>query len=186
MRNIPAPLTFSSIAIALTIGMGIGYFFTPQYSQMQSEKIMDLGVPDRTLDLRYLNAMISHHRAAILLAKQAQQSNREEIRSLALDIQAGEPTLIEELYGWKRQWYGDRRPVFDPTISRLGATDEKFDLRFLNALIAHHEAGVRMTKEIRLKSSRAEVLDNADSVEAFLTSSLDKLKSMRQQWYNVK
>jgi hypothetical protein len=32
-------------------------------------------------------------------------------------------------------------------VSNLGTYDEKFDLRFLNALIAHHEAGLLMTKE---------------------------------------
>ena len=64
--------------------------------------------------------------------------------------------------------------------------DETFDLRFLNALIAHHEAGIVMTQDVRRKSSRGEVLDNADAVEAFLTGSASVLREWRANWYSVK
>jgi uncharacterized protein (DUF305 family) len=103
------------LALALiggVAGLGIGYVLTPGYS-MTDKTRMDLGRPDRTLDLRYLNAMIAHHRGAMLLAEQAKKSGREEIRTLAEDILASEPKLIDELYAWKREWYGDRRSVQD-------------------------------------------------------------------------
>jgi uncharacterized protein (DUF305 family) len=149
------------------------------------DKSMDLGNADRLVDLRYLNAMIAHHRGAMLLAEQAEQSQRPEIRSLASAIQKDEPKLIEELYQWKRDWYRDTREVRDPVRVQIGSYDEKLDLRFLNALIAHHEAGILMTQEIRMKSSRKEVLDNADAVENFLKTTLVALKEWRKAWYNV-
>lgn len=55
----------------------------------------------------------------------------------------------------------------------------------MNALIAHHEAGILMTEEIRTKSSRAEVLNNADAVENFLKTTLVTLKGWRKAWYNI-
>jgi len=173
------------LVVGLIVGTGIGYYLTPEYRETMYTKSMDLGMADRLVDLRYLNAMTAHHRGAMLLAKQAEQSQRTEIRDLAAAIQRDEPKLIDELYAWKKQWYRDTRRVRDPLPAQLGAYDEKLDLRFLNALIAHHEEGIRMTQEIRAKSSRTEVLNNADAVEAFLKTTLVTLKDWRRAWYNV-
>ncbi len=178
-------LALSLLIVGFVLGMGAGYSLTPQYQEMMYDKSMDLGAPDRLVDLRYLNAMAAHHRGAILLAEQAEQSQRPEIQSLAAAIQKDEPKLIAELYQWKKDWYRDTRTVRDPLPARIGSYDEKMDLRFLNALIAHHEAGILMTEEIRTKSSRAEVLNNADAVENFLKTTLVTLKGWRKAWYNI-
>ena len=85
----------------------------------------------------------------------------------------------------EKEWYNDTKIVRDPVVANLGPAGETFDLRFLNAIIAHHEAGIEMTKETRLKSSRAEILNNADAVEAFLSGGLQTLKGLRSSWYNV-
>lgn len=169
------------------VGALIGYSLTPEYRlSMYDKSSMDLGRADRSLDKRYIDAMAAHHRGAMLLAEQASESaKRTEIKDLAKDILAGEPKLIDELYSWKEDWYGDSRKARDPIVANLGPSDEKFDLRFLNALIAHHEAGIEMTREARTKSSRAKVLDNADAVEAFLTKTLETFKTWRLEWYNV-
>lgn len=171
--------------VGLVGGVGFGYYLTPQYQETMYTKSMDLGTADRLVDLRYVNAMIAHHRGAILLAEQVAQSSRQDIRSLATAIQADEPKLIAELYAWKKAWYSDTRGVRDPARIQLGSMDEKQDLRFLNTLIAHHEAGIAMTREIRAKSSRTEVLNNADAVEQFLQTTLVTLKDWRQTWYSV-
>lgn len=178
-------LAISFLVVGLVIGTGIGYALTPQYRETMYDKSMDFGAADRLVDLRYVNAMIAHHRGAIALAKQVEQSQRSEIQTLAAAIQADEPKLIDELYQWKRDWYRDTRGVRDPSTVRIGSYDEKLDLRFLNALIAHHEAGILMTQEIRTKSSRKEVLDNADAVELFLKTTLVTLKEWRRAWYHV-
>lgn len=186
MNKISTYLAVSLMIVAGIVGVAIGYGLTPQYSLAMFDKTeMDLGRPDRWLDARYIDAMAAHHRGAMLLAEQAQQSQREEIRNLASDILKNEPKLIDELYQWKKDWYGDTRKARDPVVARLGSVDEKFDLRFLNALIAHHELGIEMTQDVRTKSSRTEVLNNADAVENFLKSTLPVLEDWRKQWYNI-
>ncbi len=186
MTKISVYLATSFIIIASIIGVGIGYTLTPQYSlSMYDKNSMDLGRSDRWLDLRYVNAMIAHHRGAILLAEQALKSERKEVSDLAREIQKNEPVLIAELYAWKKEWYKDTREVVDPQSPRLGTYDKTFDLRFLNALIAHHELGIKMTQDVRLKTSNNRVLDNADAVEAFLKSSEGMLKEWRTNWYNI-
>lgn len=186
MKTVPLALTVALSVIAGVLGFLVGQVETPEYrTTMYERNVMDLGRADRLLDLRYLNAMIAHHRGAMLLAQAAEKSGRAEVRALAKDIQANEPKLIDELYTWKREWYGDERPVRDPIVARLGEPNATFDLRFLNALIAHHDAGIAMTEDARRKSSRAAVLDNADAVEAFLVKTGAGLREWRKSWYNV-
>lgn len=179
-------LTVSLMIVCGVIGIGIGYWLTPEYqSSMYDKTPMDLGRSDRFLDLRYIDAMIAHHRGAMLLAEQAQvHSDRQEIRDLSTMILTDEPAAIAELYAWKKEWYDDTRTVKDPVVANLGTYDNLFDLRFLNALIAHHDEGLVMTREVSLKSSRTEILNNADAVDTFLKTTREVLIGWRTQWYN--
>jgi uncharacterized protein (DUF305 family) len=187
MQKISASLAVSLIIVSTIIGIVIGYSLTPSYTlSMYDKSGMDLGRADRGLDLRYINAMIAHHRGAILLAEQAKDmSQRQEIKNLTADILKNEPTEIQELYDWKKAWYGDTKTVRDPIVSKLWMYDEKYDLRFLNALIAHHEDGLLMTRDIRTKSSRMEILNNADAVDTFFITTLEVFKWWRKEWYKI-
>ncbi len=180
-------LALGLVVTGTVLGIAFGYYITPEYRLSMYEKNnMSLGQADRTFDLRYINAMIAHHRGAMLLAEQlSKNTSRPEMKTLAQNILADEPKAIAELYAWKKEWYSDTKTVRDPIVANLGPADEKFDLRFLNAIIAHHEAGIVMTKETREKSSRAEILNNADAVEAFLINGITTLKGIRSSWYNI-
>lgn len=187
MQKIALHLSIGLILVSFTIGVAVGYFLTPEYRTTMYEKTaMDLGPADRTFDLRYINAMIAHHRGAMLLAEQLRDNTkRPEMKTLADDILTAEPVAIAELYAWKKAWYNDTRPVRDPVVANLGTSDDTFDLRFLNAIIAHHEAGIVMTKGTHPKSSRSEILNNANAVEQFLENGIVTLKGLRTEWYNI-
>ena len=180
-------VTSGLVVMGIVLGIAFGYYITPQYNvSMYDKNTMSLGQADRTFDLRYINAMIAHHRGAMLLAEQLEKNTtRPEMKALAQNIRADEPKAIAELYAWKKDWYGDKKTVRDPIVANLGPADEKFDQRFLNAIIAHHEDGIVMTEETRQKSSRAEILNNADAVEAFLVNGIVALKDLRSSWYNI-
>lgn len=180
-------VTAGLLVVGVIFGIAFGYYITPEYkASMYDKSNMSLGQADRTFDLRYINAMIAHHRGAMLLAEQlAKNTSRPEMKTLAQNILADEPNAIAELYSWKKDWYGDVKTVRDPIVANLGPADETFDLRFLNAIIAHHEEGIVMTRETRQKSSRAEILNNADAVEAFLANGITTLKDLRSSWYNI-
>ncbi len=187
MQKISAPLAVSLIIVTSIIGAVVGYSLTPAYNfSMYDKSKMDLGRADRGLDLRYINAMIAHHRGAVLLAEQAQNiTQRKEIKDLTGDILKNEPVAIQELYDWKKAWYSDTKKVRDPIVPKLGIYDEKYELRFLNALIAHHEDGLVMTREVRTKSSRLEILNNADAVDTFFVTTLEIFKKWRKEWYQI-
>lgn len=68
---------------------------------------IDLGGGDETFDLRFLNALITHHGEAITLNTNIQQkSSRQEIHTLARAVvntlRAGQETLEQ----WRKEWYG--------------------------------------------------------------------------------
>lgn len=186
-NKISFPLLAALIIIFTIIGIGIGYWFTPEYQlSMYDKNTMDLGTADRWFDQRYLNAMISHHRGAMLIAEQAvNKTQKPELKSLAQDILTNEPKAIAELYQWKKDWYGDGRQVQDPQPVKLGNYDDKFDLRFLNALISHHQSGILMAQEARLKTNRSEILNNIDAVENFLNNGVKMLSDWRKSWYQI-
>lgn len=180
----------SAIAvIAFLVGMGAGYALTPEYAAMRQSRatgMAELGRADRYLDLRYVNGMIAHHRAAIFLSEQAKaQSKRPEVVALANTIIAADEAGIDALMGQKKRWYGDTKPVSQFNKVQLGQSDATFDLRFLNALIAHHDEAIAVAREVMTKSTRSDVLTLADSVVTSLNSSLATLKAWRKEWYGI-
>ena len=187
MKKISLYLSMGFITTGLLLGIVIGYYLTPEYKiSMYSKNNMSLGQADRTFDLRYINAMIAHHNGAVLLAEQlGKNTTRPEMKNLSEEIIKNEPAAIAELYKWKKDWYGDTRIVRDPVVANLGQADDTFDLRFLNAIISHHEDGILMTKETHIKSNRTEILNNADAVEQFLLKEIEALKDLRKNWYNI-
>lgn len=182
-------ITISLVIIFFVLGTGLGYVVSPQYSmnQYESKQMVDLGKADKYVDLRYINAMIAHHKGAMKLAEQVKnESQRQDIKDLANMILTDEPKAIAELYQWKKDWYNDTTEVASMGVPNLGTYDEKLDWRFLNALITHHESGIEMTMEIQKKSTRNEILNNANAVEDFLHKGKIKLSQMRTDWYEVK
>ena len=179
-------LAIALIIVAFVIGIGTGYVLTPFYSMdsYTNSHMNGFGQADRYIDLRYIDAMIAHHLSAMKLAQEAKKySERQEIISLADEIIKNEPPAIEQLYSWKKEWFNNGKKIAASEVPNLGTFDEKFDLRFLNAIIAHHEEGIKMAKEIRYKSLRPEILNNADDVEKFLKNSIGMLSEWRSQWY---
>jgi hypothetical protein len=178
-------LALSLVIIFFIAGLGIGYVLTPGY-KLEETMAEDLGTADKYLDLRYINAMAAHHKGAINLGEQLKENTkRPELFTLANNILEGEPKLIKQLEEWKIAWFNDTSEIKAGETPNLGEYDVKFDLRFLNAIIAHHEAGIEMADEALHKSSRNEILNDADGVKTFLMNSIDDLKQMRLKWYNI-
>lgn len=182
-------LVFALLIITFTLGLGAGYTLTPEYAkEMQAKNLPmeELGLPDKYLNLRYLNGVIAHHRAAIFLAKQAiDNSHKDEIRKLGEEIVKADEDSIKELISWKLSWFGDSRQNPNFNKINLGENDGKFDLRFLNALIAHHDEAIVTAKEVMTKSSRLEVLNLADGIITGLSASKIRLVDWRKAWYQI-
>jgi uncharacterized protein (DUF305 family) len=165
---------------------------------------MDLGPADASLDLRFIDGMTPHHQGALVMAKEVlQKSQRPELRKFANQILADQQKEISQMQKWRKAWYpkagkelmgwhaegNHMMPMTEAQISSmrmdlpLGKADKQFDLRFLNAMIPHHEGAVQMAKELQQKSKRPEMIELAKNIITSQQAEIDKMKQWRKAWY---
>lgn len=166
---------------------------------------MDLGAADAEFDLRFVDAMTPHHQGAVVMAKEAQQkSKRSEIQKLAADIIQSQNQEINQMQQWRQAWYpqtskeaiaynaqmGHSMPMTPEQKSSmmmtmdLGAADTQFDLRFINAMIPHHQGAVTMAQDALNKSKRPEIQKLANNIIASQKVEISQMEQWRKAWYN--
>ena len=165
---------------------------------------MDLGPADADFDLRFIDAMTPHHEGAVVMAKDAQQkATHPEIKKLADGILTAQTKEIAAMKQWRQAWYpkaskepiaynaqmGHPMPMSQEQMSGmmmsmdLGAADAKFDLRFLNAMIPHHEGAVTMAQDALKKSKRPEIQTLAKNIITSQKAEISQMKQWRKAWY---
>jgi uncharacterized protein (DUF305 family) len=165
---------------------------------------MDLGPADTNLDLRFIDAMTPHHQGATEMAKEAQQkSKRPEIQKLAADIIQAQDKEIAQMDQWRKAWYpkaSDTPMAYNAQMGHmmamsseqkqgmmmsqdLGAADADFDLRFINAMIPHHEGAVTMAKEVLSKTKRPEIKQMAKEIVTSQKAEIEQMQQWRKAWY---
>ncbi len=168
------------------------------------EMSMELGAADANLDLRFIDGMILHHQGAIAMAKAAlQKSKRPEIKKLAQEIIKAQQTEIAQMQKWRKAWYpnvGDTPMAWHSEMGHmmamtdsqkkammmsedLGAADANFDLRFIDAMIPHHQAALAMAKEVQTKTKRTEIKKIAQEILSSQQLEIDQMKQWRKTWY---
>ncbi|MBN3874113.1 MULTISPECIES: DUF305 domain-containing protein [unclassified Nostoc] len=173
--------------------------------QMNHSMAMDLGPADANLDLRFIDAMIPHHQGAVEMAKEAQQkSKRPEIKKLADNIIKSQNQEITQMKRWRQAWYpkaGDKPMAYDSQMGHmmemssdqmktmmmsqdLGAADAEFDLRFINAMIPHHQGAVTMAKDALSKSKRPEIKQLSQEIIKAQNIEIKQMQQWQKTWYN--
>lgn len=180
-------LLLSTVVVTFILGLGTGFILSPEYATKMADKktaMVELGRADKFIDLRYIDGVIAHHLNAIYMARQAEtNSRRKEIKDLAKEIVIADEKSIKELYEWKKSWFNNTKQITNFEKINLGSYDDKFDLRFLNALITHHEEAIETAMEIRTKSQRNEILNLADAIIKNLSTGKETLTEWRTNWY---
>ena len=175
-----------------------------QHSGMNHSTSMELGPADAEFELRFIDAMTPHHQGAVEMAKEAQQkSKRPEIQKLTANIIKSQNKEITELKQWRQAWYpkasteptaynsqmGHSMPMSQNQMKgmmmsmNLGAADNQFDLRFINAMIPHHEGAVVMAKDALSKSKRPELKQLAQEIIASQEAEIKQMQQWKQAWY---
>ncbi|HBE32819.1 MAG TPA: DUF305 domain-containing protein [Cyanobacteria bacterium UBA11368] len=65
----------------------------------------------------------------------------------------------------------------------LGPADADYDLRFIDAMIPHHQGAVLMAKEVQQKSKRPEMKQLADNIIKAQNKEIEQMKQWRKNWY---
>ncbi|MEA5621023.1 DUF305 domain-containing protein [Cronbergia sp. UHCC 0137] len=173
-------------------------------SSMNHSMTMDLGPGDANYDLRFIDGMIPHHQGAVIMAKEAQQkSKRPEMKKLADEIIKAQNLEIAQMQQWRKTWYpkaGNKPMAYDAKMGHememssdqmqgmmmnmdLGAADTKFDLRFIAAMIPHHQAAVTMATDALQKSQRPEIKKLAQAIINSQKTEIEQMKQWQKAWY---
>lgn len=149
--------------------------------------------------------MIPYHRGAIDMANEAlQKSKRPEIKSLAQNIITAQNREENELMRkWRKAWYpkaSETPMTYDSQMGKmmpmsveqknsmmmqmdLGAADANFDLRFMDAMIPHHEGAIAMAKDALTKAKHPELKQLANDIIASQQAEIDQMKQWQKTWY---
>lgn len=165
---------------------------------------MELGPKDETFDLRFIDAMTPHHQGAVMMAQEAlEKSSRPEIRQLAEAIIAAQEQEIAQMKAWRASWYPDAEetpmmysaemghmmPMSEEMRASmmmnqdLGAADPEFDLRFIEAMIPHHQGALEMAQQATEKSARPEIQELAQNILSSQQQEIDQMQQWKQTWY---
>jgi uncharacterized protein (DUF305 family) len=171
---------------------------------MNHSMSMDLGPADANYDLRFIDGMTPHHQGAVDMAKEAiSKSKRPEIKKLAQDIIAAQNIEIKELKQWRQAWYpkaettpmaydakmGHMMPMSQQQMQSmmmkgdLGAADDQFDLRFINAMTPHHEGAVTMAQDALKKTKRPEIKKLSQNIITSQQKEIEQMKQWKKAWY---
>ena len=175
-----------------------------QDGSMNHQMSMDLGPADAEYDLRFIDAMVLHHQGAINMAQELlQYSQRPEMKKLAQEIIAAQEQEIEQMKQWRKAWYpqaSDTPQAWHSEMNHLmpmteemmqgmmmsmdlGKTDTEFDLRFINAMIPHHEGAIEMARDALSKSERREIQQLSQDILTSQQQEIDQMKQWRKDWY---
>ena len=170
-------------------------------SHGMSHSSMDLGVADADYDLRFIDGMTPHHQGAIAMAEDVlKNSQRPELKKLAKEIIQAQQKEIAQMAEWRKAWYpnagkklmmwhaeSNHMMEMTPEFRRnmmmsvdLGRADDKFDLRFLDAMIPHHEGALVMAKDAIAKSKRPEIQKMAQEILSSQQAEIDQMKQLRK------
>jgi uncharacterized protein (DUF305 family) len=164
---------------------------------------MDVGPAGANYDLRFLDSMIPHHQGALVMAQEVlKKSKRPKLIKLAKGTIADQKKEIAQMKLWRKQWYpkaaaepimwhaemkhemvmtAEHKQSMMMSMS-LGKADAGFDLRFLNAMIPHHQGAVTMGQDLLLKSKRPQMKKLAQNIIKSQQAEIDLMTQWQKEW----
>ena len=202
-----APAILAGCSISSPVSGGANTHSMPMGNTPMADHAMtmDLGPKDAEFDLRFIDGMILHHQGAIAMAKAVlQNSQRDEMKQLAEAVIAAQQGEIDQMQQWRQAWYpnaGSELVMYDAQMGHtmamtpemqtammmdgdLGKADGEFDLRFINAMIPHHEGALTMAEQALQNSDRPELQQLAQNILATQQPEIDRMQQWRKDWYD--
>lgn len=185
-------------------GMGSGTMATPTTrgtatSAAGMPGMGGMGTPGMTgmaeYDQGFIDMMVTHHQAAIDMAKVAQRKGEHaEIKTLANAIVSAQDGEITKMKAWRKAWYGSDQIPASTTggMAGMGGMNvdlaqlenaQPFDKAFIDAMTPHHQSAIAMAQDAQTKAVHQEIKDLAGQIIAAQQQELDQMKAWRAQWY---
>jgi uncharacterized protein (DUF305 family) len=174
---------------------------------MDETPVMEVPATSSEFDEAFINMMVPHHEGAVEMALIAQErSERTEVLQMADDIIASQAGEIDQMRGWKQQWYGSsdtpdmsEMPSLQEMpgmgaaghgmdmrseVEALRNAPEPFDLAFIDAMILHHQSAIDAAQLALEQASRPEINTMAQQIIADQQREIDQMQEWRSTWYS--
>lgn len=147
-------------------------------------------------DLQFIDTMIAHHQAAVVMAKAAmEKAQHPELRSMAQNIVTGQEKEISQMRQWRDQWFKDQPLAVNMEaagmvdsmktmdMSKLGTlTGNSFDLAFIEMMIPHHQGALAMAKEALEKAQHPEIKTLAQGITMTQETEIESMQNWKNAW----
>lgn len=169
----------------------------------------DMAGKNVEFDQLYIDMMIPHHQGIIALAQAAEdQLTDSRLQSIADAIITAQQAEIEELLGYREQWYGspDAMPMdesmmgmmaeqmpgmgdregmmmqMDPRalLAEFCAADNP-DLAFIDLTIPHHEMAITASETALEQATHQKIRTIAERIVAVQQREIDELRAIRDE-----
>ncbi|MDP9473720.1 MAG: DUF305 domain-containing protein [Chloroflexota bacterium] len=170
---------------------------------------MDMGTPvvRSEFDQAYIDMMIPHHASILAVAQAAQpRLSDDRLRQIAEDIIAAQGLEIDELRGYRDQFYGSAEPLpmdagmmeqvtpglpMDETMAQMDATTQVTafcaatdpNLVFIDLVILHHESATVASVTALDQAVQPEIRAIAERVIRDQQRETDELRGIREARY---
>jgi uncharacterized protein (DUF305 family) len=146
-------------------------------------------------DELFIDQMVPHHRGAVEEAEVAlENTEHEELRSLAEDIIADQEAEIEQLRDIKEAEYGTREvaeEVSDEEMEMMGmmqdpeelANEDPFDRAFIDNMLPHHQSAIAMAQVALDKTENEEIRYIAQNIRDSQQREIEQMREWREEWY---
>lgn len=148
--------------------------------------------PDTAFDIRFIDSMLPHHQGAVAMAQQAlEQAEHPEIKQMAQEIIDAQQMEIKQLQDWRGTWYPNAAATegmqmdmgSGMNMMEVPAGDQPFDLRFIDAMIPHHQDAIMMAQEAQAKAEHPDIKQMAQQIIAAQQAEIKQLQEWRTAWY---
>lgn len=139
----------------------------------------------KSYDAQFLDRMIKHHQDGISMAKMAQQkSQSQELKDMTQKMISDQQKKLTQMQQWRNDLYSnvpkvkEMGPALD--MSELQASRGKvFDDKFLSKMSEHHEMGVKMFEEARVKASNQNIRNFANEGARQQSMEIQRMEEMK-------
>jgi len=128
------------------------------------------GLKGKDFDIAFLSQMITHHEAALEMAKQAQktatQDTTRQVTQKVIDAQTKE---IARMRQWLKDWYSvepdaKQQKLVQDDMAEMMAMPIAKDADFYTMMIPHHQGAIDMSELVPARSEKSEVKKLAQDI----------------------
>ena len=143
---------------------------------------------DAPYDAMFIDSMIVHHQGAIAMAQEAlTKTQHTELKLFAQNVIMVQDGEITQMQVWRNNWYpdlaisaGNGMGMGDMIVSSDDSIS--YDIRWIDAMISHHQAAVTMAQDALTKAEHADIKNLAQAVIDMQSAEITQLEAWRDQW----